>query len=78
LRAARGGSNHQLDWENLTEEIESLGKSQRSALGGHIMRIIRHLVSFSIRQLSIRATADADRSDWRGYKSAICCGITRA
>jgi len=27
--AARGGSNQQLDWENLAEEIESLGKSQR-------------------------------------------------
>ena len=29
--AARGGSNQQLDWENLAEEIEDLGKSQRAA-----------------------------------------------
>jgi len=35
--AARGGSNQQLDWENLAEEIGSLGKSQRSALGSQIM-----------------------------------------
>jgi len=33
LRAVvRGGSNQQLDWENLAEETESLGKSQRPAV----------------------------------------------
>ena len=45
LRAAgRGSSNQLLDWENLAEEIESLGTSQRSALASHIMRIIQYLV----------------------------------
>jgi hypothetical protein len=42
--AARGASNLQLDWENLGEEIEGLGISQRSALRSQIRRIIRHLV----------------------------------
>ena len=42
--AARGGSNQELDWKNLAEEIEDLGGSQRSAVGSHIMRIIQHLV----------------------------------
>ncbi len=41
---ARTGSNQELDWENIAEEIEGLGASQRSALGSHIMRIIQHLV----------------------------------
>jgi Domain of unknown function DUF29 len=45
LRAAgRGGSNQPLDWENLAEEIEDLGISQRSALRSQILRIIQHLV----------------------------------
>src|SRR5215472_7377103 len=44
LRAnARDGSNQLLDWENLAEEIESLGISQRAALRSQIRRIIRHL-----------------------------------
>jgi Domain of unknown function DUF29 len=44
LRAtAHGRSNQHLDWEHLAEEIEDLGRSQRSALGSHIMRIIHHL-----------------------------------
>jgi len=44
LRAAgRGGSNQPLDWENLAEEIEDLGISQRSALRSQIMRIIQQL-----------------------------------
>ncbi len=42
--AARSGSNELLDWENLAEEIEGLGISQRSALGSQIKRIIRHLL----------------------------------
>jgi Domain of unknown function DUF29 len=44
LRAAQlGGSNLELDWEHLAEEIEDLGISQRSALRSEIRRIIRHL-----------------------------------
>jgi hypothetical protein len=42
--AAQGATNQPLDWENLAEEIESLGISQRSALRSQIRRIIRHLV----------------------------------
>ena len=44
LRAgARGGSNQVIDWQNLAEEIEGLGISQRSALGSQIRRIIQPL-----------------------------------
>jgi hypothetical protein len=42
--AARSGSNQLVDWENLAEEIEDLGRSQRAALRSQIRRIIRHLV----------------------------------
>jgi len=42
--AADGGSNQKLDWENLAEEIESLGISQRSALKSQIGRVIEHLL----------------------------------
>jgi hypothetical protein len=42
--AARSGSNQLLDWENLAEEIEGLGISQRSALGSQIKRVIHHLL----------------------------------
>src|SRR5947207_5435751 len=42
--AARSRSNQLLDWENLAEEIEGLGISQKSALGSQIKRIIRHLL----------------------------------
>jgi hypothetical protein len=42
--AAQGGSNQELDWENLAEEIESLRKQLRYALRSQIFRIIHHLV----------------------------------
>lgn len=42
--AARTASNQQLDWENLAEEIESLGRSDRRELASRIATIIEHLV----------------------------------
>jgi hypothetical protein len=42
LRRAKD-SNLPLDWENLAEEIESLGKSDRRELRSQIRRILRHL-----------------------------------
>ena len=42
--AASGGSNQAVDWENVAEEIESLGISQRGELKSQIRRIIEHLL----------------------------------
>jgi hypothetical protein len=45
LRAAAGaGWNTPIDWENVAEEIESLGKSERRALASHIVVVIEHLL----------------------------------
>ena len=43
LRRAKG-ANLPLDWENLAEEIESLGKSDRRELSSRIRRILQHLL----------------------------------
>lgn len=42
--AARAGSNQQLDWENLAEEIESLGRSEKRELRSQILRAVHHLL----------------------------------
>jgi len=47
LRRAKG-SNLPLDWENLAEEIESLGKSDRRELRSQIIRILRHLLKLAV------------------------------
>jgi hypothetical protein len=45
LREAAGaGVNLALDWENLAEEIDSLGRSQRRELRSRISVIIEHLL----------------------------------
>src|SRR3954464_15566716 len=45
LRAAAGSrTNQPLDWENLAEEVEDLGKSVRRELESQIRRIIQHLL----------------------------------
>lgn len=57
--AARGGSNQALDWDNLAEEIESLGKSLRLGLRSQISRIIQHHVKLS------HSPAIDPRKGWR-------------
>ena len=57
--AARGGSNQPLDWENLAEEIESLGRSPRFVLRSQISRTIQHQVKLQY------SPAVNPRSGWR-------------
>lgn len=42
--AARAGANLPLDWDNLAEEIEDLGKSLRRELNSRVALIIEHLM----------------------------------
>jgi hypothetical protein len=57
--AARGGSNQELDWENLAEEIEDLAKSERRSLRSHIRNIIEHLIELEY------SPADRPHRKWR-------------
>ena len=58
LRRSKG-SNLPLDWENLAEEIEGLGISQRTALNSQLRRILHHL-------FKLEASPAADpRAGWR-------------
>ena len=45
--AARDGSNLPLDWENLAEEVESLGRSERRELRSLVHQIIAHLLKLA-------------------------------
>src|SRR5229473_6743565 len=58
LRLAKN-SNLPLDWENLAEEIESLGKSDRRELKSQIRRILRHLLKLEA------SPAMEPRAGWR-------------
>jgi hypothetical protein len=58
LRRAKE-SNLPLDWENLAEEIESLGKSDRRELRSQIRRILRHLFKLAA------SPASGPRARWR-------------
>ena len=45
--AARAGSNLDLDWQNLAEEVEGFGASERRTLHAQLRRVIRHLLTLS-------------------------------
>lgn len=66
LRRAKE-SNLPLDWENLAEEIESLGKSDRRQLRSQIRRTLRHLFKLEASLASEpRARWCSTISDGRG------------
>jgi hypothetical protein len=56
--AARLGTNLPLDWENLAEEVESLGRSQRHELRSRIAVILEHLLKLE------RSPAADPRRGW--------------
>jgi Domain of unknown function DUF29 len=58
LRRAKD-SNLPLDWENLAEEIESLGKSDRREVTSQVRRILRHLFKLEA------SPAVQPRAGWR-------------
>jgi Domain of unknown function DUF29 len=57
--AARNRINQPLDWGNLAEEIEDLGKSNRRELRSQIRRVLRHLVKLQY------SPAFNPRADWQ-------------
>ena len=46
--AALSGTNLPLDWENIADEIDSLGKSLRSELRNRLSTIIEHLLKLHV------------------------------
>jgi len=58
--AANAGWNAPIDWENVAEEIESLGKSDRRALASHIAIVIEHLLKLQASPASMPARGWAD------------------
>jgi hypothetical protein len=47
-RAADSGFNLRLDWANLAEEIESLGRSQRRELKSRVANLTEHLLKLDL------------------------------
>jgi Domain of unknown function DUF29 len=61
LRQAAGlGTNLPLDWENLAEEIDGLGRSHRHELRSRIAVIIEHLI-----KVECSPAADPGADGWR-------------
>jgi hypothetical protein len=61
-KAASMQLNAPLDWQNLAEEVESLGRSQRSELGSRILLIVEHLMKLQ---------ASPARTPRRGWEATV-------
>ena len=76
--AAERRVNFPLDWENLAEEIESLGKSLRSELRSRLRTIIEHLLKLEHSAAANRETAGSKPSNEREARRNCCLKKTRA
>ena len=59
----RAGRFHEIEAENLAEEIESLGMSERHQLHSRVTRIVEHLLKLGLTQEPPRAS---NERLWRG------------
>ncbi len=66
----REGALHDLDVTHLAEEIESLGKSDRRALGSHLRNLVLHLLKWH-GQPTGRDTGHSWRSSIRNARAEI-------
>ncbi len=66
----RAGRLDLVDWQNVAEEIESLGGSERRQLGNRLEVLIRHLLKWQFQPVHARA-AGAPRS---APSAAASCG----
>lgn len=48
LAAGERVNDADLDWPNIAEEIESVGRSERAALSSHIGNVLEHLITLQI------------------------------
>ena len=76
LRRAKD-TNLPLDWENLAEEIESLGRSDRRELTSQIRRIIHHLLKIELSRTGPQEDGGR-RSATQGPRSKTFWRIVRA
>lgn len=60
VRAAAHGGNQPIDWANLAEEIEALGRSERREVASRLRTIIEHLLKLMV------SPAAAPRRGWTG------------
>src|SRR5439155_14627168 len=65
-------SNLPLDWENLAEEMESLGASQRTELNSQLRRVLRHLFKLEASPAFEPRAGGVQPSAMLESKSKIC------
>jgi uncharacterized protein DUF29 len=65
VRALREHRVEDLDWPNLMEEIEDLGKSERRALQSQVARLVEHLLKLTYAPIRV------SRPNRRGWEVTI-------
>ena len=65
VRALRGHRIEDVDWENVAEEIEDLGKTEKRALRSQLARLVKYLLKLD------RAPARVRSENLRGWQVSV-------
>src|SRR5947209_816075 len=71
LNAIRGGLLHEVDWVNVAEELEDMGKSERRALRSHVARLLAHLLKWSYQPKRRQSSEHSWRSTIEHARESI-------
>jgi len=73
MRALREHRVEEVDWENVAEEIEDLGKSERRGISSHLAMVVEHLLKLQYaRGLFREYNARGWRVSVRSARRQIC------
>lgn len=74
--ALRRRSANEVDWDNVAEEIETLGRSETRAVESHVENILRHLLKIEFSGLS--EPQRGWRAEVRAFRKALRRDLTPA
>lgn len=69
-QAAASGTNLPVDWENVAEEIESVGRSDLKSFNSALVRVIEHLLKLEYSPASDPRAGWEDSADVHRYHAA--------
>ena len=78
LAAGERVNDADLDWPNIAEEIETVGRSERAALSSHISNVLEHLISCRSRPPPTLVQAGGRPSCAGAVRLRNCCATAQA
>src|SRR5437879_3769824 len=72
VHAIREGRVDQVDWPNVAEELEDMGKSEKRALRSQVSRLMSHLLKWAYQPTRRATNQNSWRATIKHARQSIC------